>query len=330
MKVLHGHESVRLTGRWDTRNEAYAATTAKGAYIEFAFKGKEALACFDIGECVTPRAHLWVQIDGGDMVETAIDSYVRVMAKDDNAHVCRIIYKSSIENENRWFAPLTGAIKFLGVITDSPLPIGSDDRTVIEFVGDSITEGVHTDFDFYGSEENIYCGAVERFVFQNDVCATYAWQIAEALDLRPIVMGYGGGGVTAIAIGHVPEADISYPFNYDGSPITHAGLPKYIVVNHGANDRRNPDTYLPRYASLFDILRKYNPDATIISISAFCGAYHKELGEMIKKYNEENGCNIIYIDSAGWVPEEPLHPTRESHTLIASKVVSILKEHGIK
>ena len=107
-------------------------------------------------------------------------------------------------------------------------------------------------------------------------------------------------------------------------------MPKYIVVNHGANDRRNPDTYLPRYASLFDVLRKYNPDATIVSISAFCGAYHKELGEMIAKYNAENGCNIIYIDTAGWVPEEPLHPTRKSHTLIASKVVSILREHGIK
>ena len=326
MIIPYSHESIRLTGRWDTSDASCAITTAKGSYIEFAFEGKIAVACFDIKTNSYPRQHLWIQIDGGNMVETSIDLYVRVIAKTNGAHVCRIIVKSGAENESRWFAPITGAVKFIGVIVDKPLTIPADTRPVIEFVGDSITEGVHTDVDFCSQHDRTQYDWQELLVYQNDVCATYAWLIAETLDFRPIFMGYGGLGVTAIGIGNVPAADISYPCNFDGSPITHSGVPKYIVINHGANDRNNPDTYLSKYAITLDVIRKHNPDAAIIVLSAFCGAFHKELGEMVERYNAENNCNITYIDSHGWVPVEPLHPSRNSHKIIASKVVAVIKE----
>ncbi len=39
MNVSFAHESIRLTGRWDISNPAYAETTATGSYLEFAFEG---------------------------------------------------------------------------------------------------------------------------------------------------------------------------------------------------------------------------------------------------------------------------------------------------
>ena len=327
MHASYQHESVRLTGRWDTRDPNAATTTTTGAYVEFAFEGRMALAHFDILTNMTPYLHLWVQLDGGDMVETSIDSHLRIMAKTDGKHICRIIYKGGAEKDRRWYLPLTGKVSFVGVQAEKLIPIGEDTRPVIEFVGDSITEGVLIDVDY---KEGFDCDATykdqDRRRFQDDVCATYAWQIAEALDLRPVFMGYGAVGVTREGQGKVPAASAAYPFNFDGSPITHAPS-KYVLINHGANDRSKPaELYLEKYEELLDVVRSYNPDATVISLSAFCGAHHAELGEMIARYNEKNGCNVHFIDSNGWISPEPLHPLRDGHTTVASRVIPLLRE----
>ena len=52
MNIPYTHESIRLTGRWD-RGADCATATATGSYIEFAFRGKMAVAKFNIenGSC---------------------------------------------------------------------------------------------------------------------------------------------------------------------------------------------------------------------------------------------------------------------------------------
>ena len=88
----------------------------------------------------------------------------------------------------------------------------------------------------------------------------------------------------------------------------------------------NTIAYLEKYAELLDVVRSYNPDATVISLSAFCGAHHAELGEMIARYNEKNGCHVYFIDSNGWISPEPLHPLRDGHTTVASRLIPLLRE----
>ena len=327
MNIPYTHESIRLTGRWDTRDANCAVTTTTGAYIEFAFEGRMALARFDVLLNGTPRLHLWVQLDGGDMIEAPIDSYLRVIAKNEGKHVCRIIYKGGAENDRRWYAPLTGKVSFLGVQTEHPIALPADERPIIEFVGDSITEGVLIDVDFYDRNDVISYNGQDVRSYQDDVCATYAWLTAEARNLRPIFMGYGAVGATRSGQGQVPAAAISYGYNFDGSPITHAGLPKYVMINHGANDSGKPvELYLEKYANLLDVIRRYNPNATIIALSAFCGAHHEALGEMIKQYNEKNGSNVRFIDSNGWISPDPLHPLRDGHQPVSRHLVPIMKE----
>ena len=327
MFIDYRHESVRLTGRWDVSDAKCAVTTTTGAYIEFAFEGKMAVARFDVFLNATPRLHLWIQLDGGDMIEAPIDSYLRIVAKNDGKHICRIIYKGGTECDRRWYAPLTGKVSFIGVQVEQPVAIGEDSHDIIEFVGDSITEGVLIDMDYHQQGEILSYIDQNNRVYQDDACATYAWLTSEALDLRPIIMGYGAVGATRSGQGRVPAASLAYPYNFDGSPITHAGKPKYIVINHGANDRgKGVEVYLAKYGELLDVIRKMNPDATIISLSAFCGAYHTELGEFIEKYNEEKGCKVHYIDSNGWISPEPLHPYRDGHRTVAEHLTEKMKE----
>ncbi len=321
MNVSFNHESIRLTGRWDTTGSAAVATTT-GAYIEFAFEGDMALFRFDVTANSTPYLHLWIQLDGGDMYEAPIDAYLRVCAKTWGKHVCRVIYKGGAEKHRRWYAPLTGKVSFVGAQAEKPLPIGEDPRPIIEFVGDSITEGVLIDMDFQGENDPIPTYLEETFrCYQDDACATYAWRTAEALNLRPFIMGYGAVGVTRAGCGLVPPAPDAYPFNFDGSPITHAGKPRYILINHGANDRKNKDTYVPCYTRLLDTIRQLNPDATLIVLSPFCGAFQEELAELVKTYREQNNCDIHFINGGNWIPAEPLHPWRDGHKIVAENLV---------
>ena len=326
MNIPYTHESIRLTGRWDVTSPNAAVATATGSYIEFAFEGRMALAHFDTQENAQPLLHLWVQLDGGDMIETVISDHIRILAKNAGKHICRIIFKGSVEIDKRWYLPLTSKVSFVGVQTETPIALPKDARKTVEFVGDSITEGVLIDTDYtYPNEELPHSGQHMR-PYQDDVCATYAWLTAEALDLRPVFMGYGAVGVTKPGCGDVPAAPDSYPFNFEGSPIAHAPS-DYVVINHGANDRRQPaEVYLAKYTALLDVVRKHNPTATVISVSPFCGAFHTELGEMIAQYNKENGCNVQYVDTYGWIPEEPLHPMRDGHATVAEKLTEQIKK----
>ena len=326
MRVSYRHESVRLTGRWDVRNEKFAETTTTGAYIEFAFEGKMAMAIFDTWANPEPRLHLWIQLDGGAMVQTPIDNYLRIIAPTDGKHICRIIYKGGAEVHPRWYLPIEGKVSFVGFEAENCIAIGEDTRRTIEFVGDSITEGVLIDTDYYGNGHASSSIDQHNRVYQDDACATYAWLTAEALDLRPIVMGYGAVGVTRAGQGKVPPAAEAYPYNFEGSPISRPE-PDYILINHGANDRGKPaELYVEKYGELLDVIRKLNPNAKIISLSAFCGAHHEALGKFIAEYNEKNGTDIPFIDSTDWVPVEPLHPMRDGHITIAKHLTEILKD----
>lgn len=325
MRICYTHESIRLTGRWDTSNPAFAETTNPGSYIEFAFSGRMALAIFDIeGNNADPRLHLWIEVDGGARIESVIDRYLRIVAPTDGVHLCRIIFKSSTEVHRRWFAPLQNKISFVGIDTETPISLPADERKTIEFVGDSITEGVLIDTDFAGESQNLFPAESYNRVYQDDACATYAWLTAEALDLRPIVMGYGAVGVTKSGQGRVPAAPLAYPYNFDGSPITRPE-PNFILINHGANDRKvSSEEYLAAYGALLDTVRALNPNAKILSLSAFCGAHHEALGSFIEEYNASHGDDIFFIDSTGWIAPEPLHPMRDGHRTIAEHLAKIL------
>ena len=331
MFVPYTDESVRLTGRWDTSDPNVAIATAAGAYIEFAFRGRTALARFDAEANIYPL-HLWLQLDGGAMCEAPIDYALRVAATDgdDNAvHTARVIFKGGVEASDRWFPPLHGRVAFLGVqYTEpaAPVPLAPDARRTIEFVGDSITEGVLIDVDYHdGFRPYSHIDQLNRG-YQDDVCATYAWLTAEALGLRPYFMGYGAVGTTRAGMSGVPAAPESYPFNFDGSPVTYPPC-DFVLINHGANDRgKEPSVYLEKYAELLDRVRERNPQATVIALSAFCGYAQQELGEMIETYNKKHGCNVRFINGGNWVSPEPLHPLRDGHSAIAAHLVPLLRE----
>ncbi len=324
MFIPYTSDSIRYTGRFANYFDSMTAT-APGSYFEIAYGGDLCVLHFDVDHNLAPMPHLWIQVDGGAKVEVPLTRFIRIQAGE-GEHVAKITFKGVREIHHRWYTPLVGKISLKGFEADEPATLPEDNRKTIELVGDSITEGVLIDeayrFDEHDDQNN-RC-------FQDDAAATYAYLTADALNLRPLNMGYGAVGVTKSGCGAVPKAADAYPFCFDGAPVTY-GHPDYILINHGANDRSRPEEeYIREYRHLLDVVRGAHPDSKIICLAAFCGVYPDALGKLIADYNKENGDDVFFIDATLWVPRDPLHPLRDGHKIIAEKLSAILKEkYGI-
>lgn len=320
--IFFGYRSkcVRLTGRW-YKEENTAISTACGSKIEFTFNGDMAIIHFDTMFSRQPYPHIWISVDGGAKIEAALEPFVRIKTVSSCKHFVVVEYKSSVETHHRWFEPLDGKIAFKGFEAEEADELEPVTRTYIEFIGDSITEGVLVDekYKFYKT-----CDYDNR-VFQDDATATYAYLTAHALGLEPLIMGYGAVGLTRAGKGSVPKAADSYLYCYNGKR-TDMPEPEYIVINHGANDTGGTvDNYLKEYDIFLDIVHKKHPHAKIIVLGAFCGWCCDELFDFIADYNKRKNTDVLYINTKNWVPPEPLHPGREGHKAIAEQLVEHLK-----
>ncbi|MBE6599518.1 MAG: hypothetical protein E7638_08765 [Ruminococcaceae bacterium] len=325
MFIPFSSESIRYTGRFaedctNINDTPTMTATAPGSYFELAFRGDMCVLRFNIDFNTTPLPHLWIEVDGGAKVEVPLDRFIRLQAGE-GEHTVKVTFKGVREIHHRWYHPLSGKVSFEGYDADAPGSLPEDNRKTIELVGDSITEGVLIDEDYRYFEED-----QKNRQYQDDATATYAYLTAEALNLRPLNMGYGAVGVTRSGCGAVPKAAEAYPFCFDGAPVTY-DHPDYILINHGANDRRgSEENYIREYKGLLDVVRSAHPTSKIICLSAFLGVFPTALKELINTYNREHNDNILFIDATLWVPPQPLHPARDGHRIIADKLTAILKK----
>ncbi|MBO5452354.1 MAG: hypothetical protein J6A69_00090 [Clostridia bacterium] len=311
-------DCVRYTGRWFKTQEE-AVTTAPGSYFEIGFKGSCCVLNFDVYMNFQPYGHIYIQLDNGARTEVAVDRYIRVQCPDNGEHILKVIYKSAMELQPRWYEPLIGKVTFMGAEADGTVALQEDRTPVIEFIGDSITEGIWVDED-----RKIYGFPQENMVFQNDSTATYAYLTAEALKMRPWIIGYGAVGITKCGHGGVPSAIELYPYCYNGKK---ALIPnaEMIVINYGANDIYvSKEEYIDGYKAYLDFMRKINPHSKIIVLSPFSGYCAEELGKMVNEYNKKNKDSVYYINTKGWISPEPLHPSREGHKTVSENLIPIL------
>lgn len=321
MFVSYNHESVMLTGRWAKLKDK-AVSTACGSKIEISYYGKMLVLQFDMQYSHRPYPHIWIQADDGAFIETELNKYIRICSETNALHKVTVIFKSAVEMYHRWYEPLDAKVSFLGYEAEKPGKVQKRDKKYIEFLGDSITEGILIDEDY----KIVTDFDMMNRPFQDDVTASYAYLTAKALNLEPIIMGYGGIGVTNGGSGSVPKAAEAFPFCYAANE-NKMPDPEYVVINYGANDRSmGKDAYLNEYSKLLDLIRTAHPTAKVFVLGAFCGWCSEELTGFISEYNSKNNCTVLYINSAGWLPKEPLHPNRSGHIIAAQHLTEELKK----
>lgn len=333
MFIPWNHESVRLTGRWsrpqpsDCDTHRYVAplecavTTAPGSYFEAAFTGNWAKLLFFMDQAQQPYPHVWVSVDGGARVEASLDRFMRIAAQGEGPHTVRVIYKGGMEQLSRWHLPLVGAAAFRGLEAEGAAALAPDTRPLVEFTGDSITEGVLIDADF--ADEPVFRYDQRNRPWQDDVCATYAWLAAEEVNVRAMFQAYGATGMTRSGCGGVPRAGEQYPFVFENMPYR-GEKPRVVVVNHGTNDRENSaEEFCARYEEYLDLVRRDNPAVQIVCIVPMIGAFRREISAIVER-RRTAGEGIRLCDLSGMLPDEPLHPLREGHRAAVRRLAPVL------
>ncbi len=325
--------AIRLTGRWthqgyppvpgEARRYDVTVTTAPGSSLELAFSGRDVRLVFDLGYAAQPLPHLWLCLDGQAWVEVPLDRHLRITAPDDGPHILHLVYKGGPEVWPRWHPPLMGAVAFAGAFAEAAATLPPDDRLLVEFVGDSITEGVLVDADFAPQP----CNLLEQFdrPYQDDSSATYASLTARRLNLRPMFQAYGAVGAVRHGCGGVPDAPSIYPYVVDGIP--YAGpAPRIVVVNHGTNDAHHPpEVFAAGYDRLLDAIRQKHPGTVIVCLSPFCGVFEAEIAACVARRRQDGDPLIHFISTQGWLPREPIHPLREGHRAAADRLTPLLE-----
>ncbi|MCX6378602.1 MAG: GDSL-type esterase/lipase family protein [Armatimonadetes bacterium] len=327
-------------GRWDIRTANRAVTVNSGSYIRARFSGASLSAFFDVSlnqpafnpayEKPTGKGSLptiaW-QIDEGKWQEAEIATTVKLAeGLPAGRHSVMLMVRGLDEHQNRWTVPLVASVTFTGFgleksgKLEKPLPQWVKPALSIEFLGDSITEGVVVNEGRAG----VVAGIPFTWPWLSDARLSYVGQTAMALGAEWRQVGFGATGLMLAGSGGVPGALDSFNLFYAGCP-RDTWQPNVVVVNQGTNEPSIPSKeYQLLYARYLSMLRKAYPKAKIVALRPFNGAQEASIKAAVDVCHGDGDSKVYFVDTAGWYSGN-LHPNIEGSAAIAEKLSKALQ-----
>jgi lysophospholipase L1-like esterase len=323
--------AIRLHGRWDRRQGDRAITVCSGSYIVARFDARSITARFDLTRNKAPISTIAWRIDGQDEQwrESEIADSLE-LAKDlkPGEHTLLLLVRGLDEHQPRWSPPLTASVTFRGF--DLPaggtfISIADERKLKVEFLGDSITEGVLVDHKEPGRE---------TWPWTSDALRAYPVQTAMKLDAEWRQVGFGRLGITIPGNGGVPVAPEAFDWFYEGCP-RDDWQADVVVINLGTNDRSAPsDQFRPGYAKELAVVRKAYPRAFILAMRPFNGAHFEDIQAEVAARNAHGDSSVAVVDTSGWLQKSDFtdgtHPNAAAGPKIADRLAPIIKEHAPK
>lgn len=313
--VAADHPDIRYQGRWGRLGDAMATVNA-GSGAVLRFTGQHIAATFD-QSTVTHPPQVYVRVDGGAPVLYTVDRDRIDLTVSPGSHTLELTVKDVDERANRWDPPLRSGLLLTGFRLDAgadtvPPPAPEDRR--IEFLGDSITQGVRAAGPAVG-------------VHGSDATKDYAWLTGKALraDFRQV--GFGAQGILRPGGGQVPPAAQALPFTFAGSPVEPTFQPQAVVVNQGTNDGLagvDPVAFQAAYLAYLRDIRATWPDAWIFAMRPLGGYFAREIAAAAAAAGDHVG----YVDTTGWLTAtdytDGLHPTFVGHLRVAHRLAPVI------
>ena len=217
----------------------------------------------------------------------------------------------------------------------------------IEFVGDSITCGFGVDLE---DPDTMFQTKTE------DVTRAYAYKVAQKLDADYSMVSFSGYGIiSGYTDTDIPQEEQLVPSYYEKVGFSYAKpfgtlqmqdiawdflkyRPELVVINLGTNDdsyckdhdlRRQQFT--EKYVEFLKLIRKNNPQATILCIVGLMGErIYPTVEKAVWQYrNQTAETNVYAMKLAEQLPEDGLvtcsHPTEISHEKAAIKVADKIR-----
>ena len=313
-------QNVYFSGRWFDKNisgENHVASINQGAEIFAKVKNTTTVnALFSIITQAGNTPYIAVSIDGGAWNRMMITPNLQIASGLSlNEHTVRIVVSGLMEHEEKWGQGIGIAFKGLSVANGGTIyPIKPQNRYGI-FYGDSITEGINV----LGVTANSDSNSAEK---------AYPFVTSNLLDVAPLIVGFGGSGLTVGGSGGVPKAVNVIDWTISGVP-ENAQEPDFVVINYGTNDAGTPSiTYKGELLDFLNrIIVKY-PAIPIFVMQPFLGYYGTSIVDVINNYN-----NVFFVDTSGWgvTYSDSAHPNIPGGITAGSKLAEIIKEKlGVK
>lgn len=310
---------LQYRGRWSVRDgRALAVNT--GSQLQACFSGDRLVLRFDATYPHEPP-QLWVRLDLQPWQKVEVAPRIELApTPPHSAHELRVVFKGAREWDNRWKAPLQTAILLTGIglaeggklLEPPPLP-----ALRIEFLGDSITEGVllhRLDRPF-----------PEAWPERADGRLGCAFQTGERLRADTRVVGFGRQGVTVEGNGGVPPAPDAFPWICDGVP-KDGWKPDLVVINQGTNDGSVPaDRFRPAYSRYLGLIRTDYPEAHLFALRPFNDAHAEDIRALVEQRVATGDARLHFVDTSGWLDStidttDGVHPNAMGHRKAAERL----------
>lgn len=340
-------EYVKVLGRADfTENTLWMVHSGSGA--EFTFTGTEATVTMQCDSTIMGsrdnQARIAIFVNDECVVDEMIDKMDETFTvfESETPQECTIRIVKLSEAAMSTVGIKTLEVECMGDIQPTP-----GKEHLIEFIGDSITCG-------YGVEDE---DKNHHFSTKTEnVMKTYAYKTAEALDADYSMVSFSGYGIVSGSSGDGqkhPEQVLSLyyeklGFSYGAYVGKYAAdvawdfnkrQPDLIVINLGTNDETytktdaaKRDEYVAGYVEFLKMVRKNNPDATILCTLGIMGdGLYPSLEKAVEQYSTESGdTNVHTMKFDVQSPADGLaadwHPTEATHTKAADKLAAEIKE----
>jgi lysophospholipase L1-like esterase len=320
-------ELVHYYGRWNRLSDR-AITVNTGSHVVAQFSGSAIAARFDIALNAAPNPTLAWRIDQGTWQEGELAATLSLgTGLTSGTHEVFLIVRGFNENQNRWSPPLVSSITFLGfdvtggALQSSTRPV----RPTIEFLGDSITEGINVWTMVNGQTTPCW---------RSDGRLAFSSQTAQLLGAEWRQVGFGRQGLLIVGNGGVPVANGSFNFIYANVP-RDRWQPDMVVINEGTNDgSANPVAFRTAFTAYVTTIRAAYPNAKIAAMRPFNGSQAVPIQAEVDARVAAGDARVFYIDTTGWLVAadltDGLHPNPQGSAKAAQMLAPALTAIGLR
>jgi lysophospholipase L1-like esterase len=313
---------VQFYGRWDLSGPA-AITPYSGAHVTATFQGTGITARLDLSHSVNPVTTVEWQIDGGPWTETNVAATMQLATGlPPGMHDVVFMARGMEELNDRWIPPLVASLNFLGFDVEGGalVPTARPVRLKMEFIGDSITEGVRV----------VMNNATDPWHTNGRLA--YPCLTAEALGAEWHQVGFGHQGILQAGHGNVPVAADSFDWIYATVPRDTSWVADVVVLNQGTNDANASSTaFQPAFAHYLDVIRAGYPNALFFVLRPFGGYREADIAAVTAAKIAAGDTKMFYVDTTGWLTAadytEGIHPNVMGHQKATAALLPILRAH---
>ncbi len=319
-------ELIHYYGRWN-RLADRAITVNTGSHVVATFSGAAARARFDTSANQMPNPTLAWRIDSGNWQEGELAATVSLgTGLSAGTHEVTLMVRGFNEFQSRWAPPLISSITFLGFeVTGGALrPSARPVRPKMEFLGDSITEGLYI-WTTYNGQTTV--------PWRADARRSWASQTAQNLGAEWRQVGFGGQGLLKGGSSGVPPANDTVNWIYEGVP-RDGWQPDVVVINQGTNDAgASAAMFRPAYTTFIGTVRAAYPSAKIVAMRPYGGANAAEIQAEVSARKAAGDTRIFYVDTSNWLGNgdftDGTHPNDQGSSKAATALTAAIHSLGV-